>query len=466
MKAFLSHLSAGLSEVNLRPLLFVAGAATATAGAYYLYKRFTGGRRGEVKEDAGVQTDPGPEGYGGGNTHTNVLDSHTDGVHTDEQISDPYQINPQHHREVQRSHLTLRLSYSRWHDRHTAMIRVRRHYTLQIRGAVSQSWWVLTNDFYKATDEGLRCFCSAHRVTLAVHIDGCLARVASYIFTKRHATVSSWGVQAEDTFWSSQGVLISDNRCVVTVPCGSEVVLYNPEPRAPHQPEETSRPQTSPEVDVESGHIEIRNVPALFHYCRMKGIKNFTHKLAALRQAFNIVFSHPPNYSYICVVGRMTLLVLVAAKKRDLRVFQRRYDRLIQMLENRTNRMWAEVELTQIGIQHVNFMDIVFELVLLGILGRARVHQIISLTQYRRRRLFLNRLIALIFSCVTPRWIERQETERYLFHLQTEMLSFLDEIFTLDESLYAEPEALATALETLLWQSLRRFHERLETDDI
>ncbi|KAL6459986.1 hypothetical protein MHYP_G00317450 [Metynnis hypsauchen] len=78
-------------------------------------------------------------------------------------------------------------------------------------------------------------------------------------------------------------------------------------------------------------------------FSQLMGITNFSHKLDSLCQAFT--------------------------NQTD---FQQAYDQLLAVAQDPSSHEGIHLELVQIGIQHFNFMDIVFEVVVLGVLGEAR----------------------------------------------------------------------------------------------
>ncbi|KAI4874708.1 hypothetical protein NFI96_008077, partial [Prochilodus magdalenae] len=445
----------------LRPLLLVTGAATAAAGAYYLYCRLSDRER--RRTTAGAEIQSGPEDpvltprplfrLVEPRTLTTLSRDYTEHhcrAQAEEitvengQISGPVivytcprlflerlalQLLPS---EIQKAFWTLHLAHERclWQDSCKG-IYIRRHFVLRVRGLVSWSYWILTNDFFEANDEGLLHYASVHRVTLAERIDGRLARVGSYMLTRHLPTSAYGGVQVTEPFQTYQDLFLDHDGWTYFMRSGPEVVPPCPEspptspfsePSSPPQPPDWYQPSpdpsehNAPEAGADTGCPEAREVPALYDYIMKKGITNFPLRLTALRQAFTTTLSDPQHCNYVSVAGRMILGGLANLNARDLTFFQEAYDHLLLVAQNPCNYGAIEAELAQIGIQNYNLMDVVFELLLLGVYGGMRPQ-------------------------ICP----------------SEMMFLLDEIFALEDCQYEVPGGLAF----VVWQHLEHHIQRL-----
>ncbi|KAL6468815.1 hypothetical protein MHYP_G00223390 [Metynnis hypsauchen] len=141
----------------------------------------------------------------------------------------------------------------------------------------------------------------------------------------------------------------------------------------PHSaPELPSSTQIAPEAAADlTVPPEAYQVPALYTYFASKS-SNFPLRLSALRQAFTLVLSNSHHAKYISIAGRVLLGGLAARNARELPAFQEAYATLVAFAQDASHREAICTELAQVGIQHFNFLDIVFELVLMGVLQGAR----------------------------------------------------------------------------------------------
>ncbi|KAL6458823.1 hypothetical protein MHYP_G00322950 [Metynnis hypsauchen] len=99
-------------------------------------------------------------------------------------------------------------------------------------------------------------------------------------------------------------------------------------------------------------------------------------------------------------------------------------------LSSRTH-MTSCCSLAEIRIQQFNFIDIIYELVLLGDLRGARP------PVFPRPRGFLSHLMAMLCSISMVTEHRMPMAEEYMFHVKNEMFLLLDDIFSLKEILEA-----------------------------
>ncbi|KAL7828391.1 hypothetical protein SRHO_G00320250 [Serrasalmus rhombeus] len=95
----------------------------------------------------------------------------------------------------------------------------------------------------------------------------------------------------------------------------------------------------------------------------------------------------------------------------------------INPLSSRT-RMTSRCPLAEIRIQQFNFIDIIYELVLLGVLRGARP------PIFPRPRGFLSHLMAMLYSISTATEHRMLTAEECMFHVQIEMFLLLDDLFS------------------------------------
>ncbi|KAI4905607.1 hypothetical protein NFI96_026861, partial [Prochilodus magdalenae] len=479
-------------KVGWRPLLFVAGAAAATAGAYYVFfYRSRDRQRRPTTEETTVQTLPEDlvqrlrlvislvelrDVCSAFCDYASLLGSVQTEVITEE--NGQLMVSPQYcgpvteyrcprrfllelilqlcFKELQSSFWTLRFSYTRWHHRGQQIICVRRHYVLLMRGARTYSYWIITNDFFMSSTKCPIWYASAARVTVAECVEGLLTRVASCMFTEHRVPKTSGGVQVMEVYYTHQSLIIRHEWSHVAT-SWSEVLSSDPNP----QPEPSTSPCPQPGSDAAGqdtseaagGTADVaREVPALHVYTEIKGIHNVPLKLNTLRQAFTTILSDANWREDACETGRTVLGNLATLNGRDLNAFHQAYDQLLGLVQDPFYREGIEAELAQIGIQHFNFLDIVYEVVMLGIQAGARP-QICPMPGG-----FLDHLLVMISSFSATTLQSRPRAEQYQLLLQNEMMHFLEDIFTLEECVYEAPESVAEAV----WDLVEKLLDRLE----
>ncbi|KAI4904890.1 hypothetical protein NFI96_011589, partial [Prochilodus magdalenae] len=462
-------------KLGWRPLLFVAGAAAATAGAYYVFcYRSRDRQRRPATEESTVQTLPEDLvqrlrwvislvelrdvcsafcDYASllGSVQTEVITEENGQLMVSPQYCGPVTVYrcPRQFllelilqlcfKELQSSFWTLRFSYTRWHHRGQQIICVRRHYVLLMRGARTYSYWIITNDFFMSSTKCPIWYASAARVTVAECVEGLLTRVAS-------CNGSTEAPIVMEVYYTHQSLIIRHEWSHIAG-SWSEVLSSDPEP----QPEPSTSP--CPQSSSDAAGQDTSEV-LLFHsvYTEIKGIYNVPLKLNTLRQAFTTILSDANWREDACETGRTVLGNLATLNGRDLNAFHQAYDQLLALVQDPFYREGIEAELAQIGIQHFNFLDIVYEVVMLGIQAGARP-QICPLPGG-----FLDHLLVMISSFSATTLQSRPRAEQYQLLLQNEMMQFLEDIFTLEECVYEAPESVAEAV----WDLVEKLLDRLD----
>ncbi|KAL6468816.1 hypothetical protein MHYP_G00223400 [Metynnis hypsauchen] len=225
----------------------------------------------------------------------------------------------------------------------------------------------------------------------------------------------------------------------------------------PHSaPELPSSTQIAPEAAADlTVPPEAYQVPALYTYFASKS-SNFPLRLSALRQAFTLVLSNSHHAKYISIAGRVLLGGLAARNARELPAFQEAYATLVAFAQDASHREAICTELAHVGIQHFNFLDIVFELVLMGVLQGARP------PIYPTPGGFLGHLVDMICSFSPVSMQRRPRADKYLFLLQDEAMLLLEEIFGSEEHVYMDPGSLALTLWDYLEKHVQQLLARLQ----
>ncbi|XP_066517860.1 mitoguardin 1-like [Hoplias malabaricus] len=183
---------------------------------------------------------------------------------------------------------------------------------------------------------------------------------------------------------------------------------------------------------------------------------SFPLKLRALRQAVTTTLSEAGCRCSLREAGRMMLEDLAALNDRDVRLFQQLYHRLLVTAESPSCREGVVEELAEIGIQLFNFMDIIFEVVLLRIQAGAEP-QICP-----RPGGFLHHLMAVISSVSAVTRQSRPRADQCLLLVRNAMLLFLESVFTLEESEYSSPGSLFRAVWEIFQSHAEDLLDRLE----
>ncbi|XP_062409880.1 uncharacterized protein LOC134100606 [Sardina pilchardus] len=191
---------------------------------------------------------------------------------------------------------------------------------------------------------------------------------------------------------------------------------------------------------------EAREVPSLFDFLQSRSLTDFSTRLTALRQAFTILLSEAQQCNLASVAVKMILRNLATLNGRDADLFQRAFDDLVVYFQNPENALSIPVELLEARIHHVNALDIVFELVLFGMLGAAPP-QLVPQVQGG----FLDQLLAVV-RAILPLEVWSPAADQYWQMLRADVLAFLEEIFSLELSDYSRPQALADGLFSRLEQ--------------
>ncbi|KAL2099664.1 hypothetical protein ACEWY4_004058 [Coilia grayii] len=194
-----------------------------------------------------------------------------------------------------------------------------------------------------------------------------------------------------------------------------------------------------------------------FNFLQSSGLGDFPARLTALRQAFTILLRHDQQCNYITVAVRVILSNLATLNGKDAHLFEQAFDTLLAYVQNPHNALSIQDELLEAGIHYVNIIDVVFELVLFGVLVEART-QLIPRVQGG----FLDQLLAVIYSFL-PCTAWSASAYRYWDMLQADVLGFLYEIFSLDLTTYSRLQALADGLFSSLEHHVDQLLSRLPT---
>eukprot|EP00063_Salmo_salar_P022848 XP_013997683.1 PREDICTED: uncharacterized protein LOC106570169 isoform X3 [Salmo salar] len=159
---------------------------------------------------------------------------------------------------------------------------------------------------------------------------------------------------------------------------------------------------------------EEREVPLLNLYLTTKRVEDIALRLVSLRQAFT-----------------------------DEAEFIRAYNDFVDYLSDPSKQIDIERELAEAKIHHVNLIDVLFELVMFGMMTAQKSMMV-------HPGGFMERLYALLYSFLPAAASIEPKAERYLLLLNGGLMALLDDMFGQQLAWYFNPESLVTELSSLL----------------
>ncbi|KAK6327375.1 hypothetical protein J4Q44_G00030200 [Coregonus suidteri] len=139
-------------------------------------------------------------------------------------------------------------------------------------------------------------------------------------------------------------------------------------------------------------------------------VEDIALRLVSLRQAFTTLLGSTLSRNHLFVVGKVLLGALVQANHKDKAKFIRAYNNFVDYLSDPSKQIDIERELAEAKIHHVNLIDVLFELVLFGMMTAQK-----SLMVHPGG--FVERLYALLYSFLPTAAKMEPEAERYLLLL-------------------------------------------------
>ncbi|CAB1342807.1 unnamed protein product [Coregonus sp. 'balchen'] len=149
------------------------------------------------------------------------------------------------------------------------------------------------------------------------------------------------------------------------------------------------------------------------------------------------VFSKAKPVYYLTRAGRMLVTELAVLNTQDVRQFQQAYDLLVNFINEPANRERLEQEMALVGIDRINFADVFYEFVLLGLLeGKTSL-------PISKPGSFLYLLLQVIMRIDPPGGAWTEAAENFYLLVKGQMKAWLESIFNLNESIYESPERLS-----------------------
>ncbi|XP_038827420.1 uncharacterized protein LOC120026775 [Salvelinus namaycush] len=188
---------------------------------------------------------------------------------------------------------------------------------------------------------------------------------------------------------------------------------------------------------------EEREVPLLNLYLTTKRVEDIALRLVSLRQAFTTLLGSTLSRNHLFVAGKVLMGALVQAHHMDEAEFIRAYNDFVDYLSDPSKKIDIERELAEAKIHHVNLIDVLFELVMFGMMTAQK-----SLMVHPGG--FMERLYALLYSFLPAAVSIEPKAERYLLLLNGGLMALLDDMFGQQLAWYFNPVSLVTELSRLL----------------
>ncbi|XP_071225257.1 uncharacterized protein [Salvelinus alpinus] len=286
---------------------------------------------------------------------------------------------------------------------------VRMHHVSRVRGLETQLVWAISKETARLSPEGIPyCATKVQSITWIQRVAGRVTHYASHL---RHET------SVDVTLGCYQQTDVSV--VYATLHMGLDGLLSS---SAWSEAASFSTPTTQQFTDPEpEGHNcyegweedllpEEREVPLLNLYLTTKRVEDIALRLVSLRQAFTTLLGSTLSRNRLFVAGKVLLGALVQANHMDEAKFIRTYKDFADYLSDPSKRNDIERELAEAKIHHVNMIDVLFELVLFGLMTAQK-----SLMVHPGG--FVERLYALLYSFLPTAANMEPEADRYLLLL-------------------------------------------------
>ncbi|XP_042151585.1 uncharacterized protein LOC112264851 isoform X4 [Oncorhynchus tshawytscha] len=327
---------------------------------------------------------------------------------------------------------------------------VRMHHVSRVTGLETQLVWAISKETARLSPEGIPyCATKVQSITWIQRVAGRVTHYASHLRHETSVDVMLGCYQVCCVCFEQQ----TDVSVVyTTLHMGLDGLLSS---SAWSEAASFSTPTTQHFTDPEpEGHNcyegweedllpEEREVPLLNLYLTTKRVEDIALRLVSLRQAFTTLLGSTLSRNHLFVAGKVLLGALVQANHMDEAKFISTYNDFVDYLSDPSKRNDIERELSEAKIHHVNMIDVLFELVLLGMMTAQK-----SLMVHPGG--FVERLYALLYSFLPTAANMEPEADRYLLQLSGGLMALLDDMFGQQLAWYFNPESLVTELSSLL----------------
>ncbi|XP_055740329.1 uncharacterized protein LOC129824849 isoform X1 [Salvelinus fontinalis] len=298
---------------------------------------------------------------------------------------------------------------------------VRMHHVSRVRGLETQLVWAISKETARLSPKGIPyCATKVQSITWIQRVAGRVTHYASHLCHETSVDVTLGCYQQTDV-----------SVVYATLHMGLDGLLSS---SAWSEAASFSTPTTQQFTDPEpDGHNcykgweedllpEEREVPLLNLYLTTKRVEDIALRLVSLRQAFTTLLGSTLSRNHLFVAGKVLLGALVQANHMDGAKFIRTYNDFVDYLSDPSKRNDIERELAEAKIHHVNMIDVVFELVLFGMMTAQK-----SLRVHPGG--FVEHLYALLYSFLPTAANMEPEADRYLLLLNVRVKRLLPVYF-------------------------------------
>ncbi|XP_045078246.1 uncharacterized protein LOC121571502 isoform X2 [Coregonus clupeaformis] len=287
------------------------------------------------------------------------------------------------------------------------------HHASRVRGLETQLVWAISKETHRLSPEGIPyCATKVQSISWIQYVAGRVTQYASHLRHETSVAVTHGCYQQTDVsvvyatlHMGLDGLLSSSawsEAASVSTPTTQQ--FTEPEPEG-HNCYEGWEEDLLPEE---------REVPLLNLYLTTKRVEDIGLRLVSLRQAFT-----------------------------DEAEFIRAYNDFVDYLSDPSKQIDIERELAEAKIHHVNLIDVLFELVLFGMMTAQKSLMV-------QPGGFMERLYALLYSFLPTVASIEPKAERYLLLLNGGLMALLDDMFGQQLAWYFNRESLVTELSSLL----------------
>ncbi|XP_038827440.1 uncharacterized protein LOC120026795 [Salvelinus namaycush] len=286
---------------------------------------------------------------------------------------------------------------------------VRMHHVSRVRGLETQLVWAISKETARLSPEGIPyCATKVQSVTWIQYVAGRVTQYASHLRheTSVHVTLGCYQQTDVSVVYATlhmglDGLFSSSawsEAASVSTPTNQQ--FTEPEPEG-HNCYEGWEEDLLPEE---------REVPLLNLYLTTKRVEDIALRLVSLRQAFTTLLGSTLSRNHLFVAGKVLMGALVQAHHMDEAEFIRAYNDFVDYLSDPSKKIDIERELAEAKIHHVNLIDVLFELVMFGMMTAQK-----SLMVHPGG--FMERLYSLLYSFLPAAASIEPKAERYLLLL-------------------------------------------------
>ncbi|XP_031645091.1 uncharacterized protein LOC116353461 [Oncorhynchus kisutch] len=241
------------------------------------------------------------------------------------------------------------------------------HHVSRVRGLETQLVWAISRETARLSSEGIPyCATKVQSVTWILYVAGRVTQYASHLRHETSVDVTLGCYQQTDV-----SVVYATLHMVPDGLLSSSVWSEAASVSTP-----TNQQFTEPEPEC--------------HNCYER-VEDIALRLVSLRQAFTTLLGSTLSRNHLFVAGKVLLGALVQAHHMDEAEFIRAYNDFVDYLSDPSKQIDIERELAEAKIHHVNLIDVLFELVLFGLMTAQK-----SLMVHPGG--FMERLYALLYS--------------------------------------------------------------------